>query len=291
MIIFKSAFNGIGSAAGVAWPFFGIVFSVIGCNVGGPVSLALGGFAVTLFVSIGLSIAYLSYQQMKHEKEQLRLQLQTREEKFTNALKTYIAKRWESYAISSKNTDFSQYLMQQIDKENSLYQVLKIYQIAQQRLELPPKFILKTLKSQCAQQHAPYSHTLIPAFFNFVGTFGSIAGCSAGVSGLLNGVGLFSGFATFPVLGCTIICVAIGAGLCLSIDAFFDAENRWIENKINQQLKIVSQQLVQQTISITSTQQLISNNTEHPAPVHHSPLFEGKEENKRVAQQNFALSP
>ena len=47
--LFKSTINGIGSGSGVAWPFFGIVFTLIGDGIGSITSYALGGFALGLF--------------------------------------------------------------------------------------------------------------------------------------------------------------------------------------------------------------------------------------------------
>jgi ABC-type multidrug transport system fused ATPase/permease subunit len=272
MLFFKSAFNGIGSAAGVAWPFFGIVFSAVGSTIGGPVSLILGSFAMGLFVLIGLSIAYFSYQQMQQDKKVLHSQLLKNEEKFTNALEIYINQLKMNYAIFGNKTDFNQYLdkLKENPKHTSLQQVLLNYQIALQQ-NLPPKeFILQNLKNQYATQQAPYSQALIPAFFSFVGTFGSIAGCSAGVSGLLTGVGLFSSFTAFPLLGGIIISVAIGTGLYLAIDSFIDAQDIWVKNKINQEIKNTSKQLGQITFSHATTEEPTANKV----PKYYSPLFQ-----------------
>jgi hypothetical protein len=59
----------------------------------------------------------------------------------------------------------------------------------------------------------PTSKLLATAFLNMVSTFGSIVGCSSGVAGLLGGMGVFTTFASVPILGWSIL----GAGLLLGI--------------------------------------------------------------------------
>ncbi|VEG91107.1 hypothetical protein [Legionella spiritensis] len=70
--LFKSSFDGIGTGAGVAWPFFGILSSTLGLVAGGTIALIAGSVAGLLFCLISGAIFYLSYRNAC--KEEVRLQ-------------------------------------------------------------------------------------------------------------------------------------------------------------------------------------------------------------------------
>ncbi|MBA2648650.1 MAG: hypothetical protein H0U75_03445 [Legionella sp.] len=92
---------------------------------------------------------------------------------------------------------------------------------------------------------APVGDMLVDAFFGFVGTYGSIAGCSAGVGGVFTGLGLFTSFAAIPVLGWGILGVALIAGILMGVDnACFTRDNH-IHHELNQVIRKMRHQLIE----------------------------------------------
>ena len=127
------------------------------------------------------------------------------------------------------------------DSNSSLYQILTL--ISEQAAAPRSKFIVEQVAKTMEYQGAPVSKVLIPAFFSFVGTFGSIAGCSAGFSGLLTGIGLFSSFAAVPLLGWGIIGVATVCGLFTAINSATAAGEAFKMTQLNLLYKRMHKQL------------------------------------------------
>src|SRR4051812_896686 len=100
MSLFRAAFNGIGSGAGVAWPLFGIVFSLIGGPIGSCLSLALGIVSSLLFLSISLSIFYISFKETKDQEEKFCRAYLKHQRKLIHSMRAYIL----SILSKSQNT-------------------------------------------------------------------------------------------------------------------------------------------------------------------------------------------
>ncbi|MGC1182580.1 hypothetical protein [Legionella sp.] len=260
MSLVKSAFNGIGSGAGVAWPFFGILFTLVGGSIGGSISLMLGSIAIGLFFTVSVFVFYFSYQQTQKDEQQLQDLLRKNERKLSADIGYYINSIRE-YLLSKKElNDFDRYFpcvlnqdLQQItalDKDSPLFQFLAILSKEyEQHCCIPSnQIIIQRLMEELSQPPVPYSKIFISAFFDFVGTFGSIAGCSAGVSGLLNGMGIFSSFAAFPLLGWGIIGIALTLGLFSAYSAMIDVQQTFKKQLLNQTFKDIHQQLSNATL-------------------------------------------
>ena len=258
MQLFRSAFNGIGTGAGVAWPLFGIVFSVLGGSIGGLLSLTLGAISIGLFLAITLSIFYFSYEEMRNNALRLEEQLQKNQKKLWADINNYINSIYENFLNQAEDHDFISYFKKMIhqdlqeiartDINSPLYQVLLIIKQQAEEQQFITASDRETLFAEIAQQtpqSIPYTKLLAPTLGGFVGTFGTIAGCSAGVSGLLSGVGLFTSFAAFPLLGWSIIGIATIFGAIMAYNAAIGAQEDFQNGALNQLTKKIHQQLNQ----------------------------------------------
>ncbi|WP_454781531.1 hypothetical protein [Legionella sp. WA2022007384] len=261
MLLFKSVLNGVGSGAGVAWPLFGIVFAILGGSIANFFSLALGVISISLFFGIGGSIFYFSYQEMQANEQLFQEQLQKNQQKLLTDIHEYIEiiRRYCSYTQNSEcfNDAFIRILNMDLDKirhvdaYSPLYQILSLLKNEYAAKQNIPNntIILKHLAYAVSLQPVPVSKRTIPAFFTFVGTFGSIAGCSAGVSGVLTGMGIFSSFASFPLLGWGVLAFALCSGITLAYEAFIRARDDFNNKLLILTFKSMHQQLSKVTMA------------------------------------------
>ena len=283
LVVFKSIISGIGTGAGFAWPLFGIVFNVVGGSIGGLVSFTLGGFAIGLFMAIGSAIFYLSYQKAQEEQQHSQALLQKNEKKLMEFINEYINIIYKNYQLSVKTMPFKTYLSLQLnqhllatakdEKQTPLHQALTIIKIMIEQQSIKKKLILPMIEQKIIQQYSvPSSNVIVPIFHAFVGTFGSIAGCSAGVSGLLTGLGLFSSFAAFPIIGWGILGFAIAMGIFAANNACIEARESYKNNLLNQTVKTMYQQLKEQVFVLSfpliqSTSNLLTNKSPRNFPL------------------------
>lgn len=258
MRLFRASFNAIGSAAGVAWPLFGISFSILGGSIGSLLPLTLGAISIGLFFAISIPVFYFSYQEMKKNDLQFEEQLQKNQEKLVIDINNYLNSIYENFCNQKGEDDFIYYLkkiiaqdLQEIartDINSPLYQILlliKKQNEEQQFIFTDKKLLFAEIAGQTSRQSIPYSKLLAPSLFGFVGTFGSIAGCSAGISGLLTGMGVFTSFAVFPLLGWSIIGIAVICGAIMAYHATTGVKEEFQINELNQLTKKMHQQLNQ----------------------------------------------
>jgi hypothetical protein len=256
MAFFKSIINGVGTGAGVAWPLFGIVFSVAGASVGGLLSFTLGGIAATLFLTVCAAVFYLSYEHAQEEQQKLQILLQKNEQKLIEFINEYIKTMDKQYQLTDKKISFESYLLLQLNqqlsdrdnnKQSPLHQSLIIIKIMSEQQLFKEKSILSLIEKEFVNPVSiPFSKAITPMFFAFVGTFGSIAGCSAGLSGLFSGLGLFSSFAAFPLLGWGVLAIAASMGIFAADNAFIDAQKNYKHEVLNQTVKTMYQHLKNQ---------------------------------------------
>ncbi len=248
MIMFRSAFNGIGSAAGVTWPLFGITFTLLGGTIGGVLSLALGSVCISLFVAMGLAICFFAYRDMNNTKQQLQNQLQKNEVKLLDDMDNYIACLKKKYTSSSMEVDFNTYLKLKLKEDllfiqkngdSPLSQILQLMsdEFDKDNGEINKNNILKRITESISQQPMPIFKMLASAFSSFVGIFGSIAGCSAGFTGLLNGIGVFSSFAAFPVLGWGVLVTAFILGTYAAVGVALGENDVFKQVTLSQKFK------------------------------------------------------
>ncbi|OEH48642.1 hypothetical protein lpari_00341 [Legionella parisiensis] len=137
-----------------------------------------------------------------------------------------------------------------VDSNSSLYQILLLLKEEYDLNQCIPnnKNILQNVTDKVSRQSVPVSKKMIPAFFAFIGTFGSIAGCCAGVSGLLTGMGICSSFAAFPLLGCSVLLVALICAAALAYEAFIKSIVDFKMIQLNLLMKNMHQQLSKATM-------------------------------------------
>lgn len=238
MTLFKAVFNGIGSGAGVAWPLFGIVFTVIGGAVGSILSFAMGGVALGLFLAVTLSIGVFSYRQMKQDEHELQQTITKNENKLLGLIDQYLKTMQPQRNEFQSLRESWQELEQKNETEPLLASLLILckkhyYEINLDRAQQA----VNEFKSLREREKLPLTKPLIASFFGFVGTFGAIAGCSAGLSGMLTGVGALTTLAAFPLIGWGVIGVAFGLGIYAAIGSFGDTLTNERQHHLNHCLK------------------------------------------------------
>lgn len=247
MYILKSIGDGIGTAAGVAWPTFGILSSIVGLALGGLGAIWLGAFTMGLFLLVGLPVAYWSYQNYRKEKNSLAIKLNEQKNKTTTLFRNYFSCILKQYLFKQNIRKISyaniQSIIDYLDKK-----IKKDFnhasQSTKQALSLAKSQWVKKLKifqQECLANGSfdstvlytaiemltveSNSYPLKPYAFSekcklamvgFTSAFGSIAGCAAGVMGLLVGVGVFTGVASVPVVGWIALGLAVGFGVMVA---------------------------------------------------------------------------
>ena len=300
MAFFKSIINGIGTGAGVAWPLFGIVFSVVGASMGGLLSFTLGGIAVSLFLTTCATVFYLSYQQSQKEQQRFQALLQKNEQKLMEFINEYIHVMDKKYQLTDKTIAFESYLLLQLNQQlldsandkaqEPLHQSLTVIKIMIERRLFKEKSILPLIERELFNSSAvPLSKASPPMFFAFAGTFGSIAGCSAGMSGLLTGLGLFSSFAAFPILGWGVLAVATSMGIWAANNALIESQENYKNEGLNQTVKTMYQQLKSQVYHwAASVHANLPNFLTNKPPRNFPALFLGKDK-QDTAQSSLSL--
>lgn len=261
MALVRAFFAGIGTGAGVAWPLFGITFGVLGASIGGPLSLILGGISILLFFAISIPIFYFSYTEEQKNELSLLKQLNRNQKKLHARVEDYLQCIYTQYIQESNPQSFYDYFNRIIDKDlqeiakinndSSLYLLLNLlrqhHELLQNStpLNVRIKFVntADTITKNIPQKSIPFSNLIIPAFFGFVGTFGSVAGCSAGIAGLLTGLGIFTSFAAFPILGWSILGAAVIFGVIVAIDAAEKKQEQYQTKELNDEMKKMHHQL------------------------------------------------
>jgi hypothetical protein len=254
MLLFKSILNGIGTGAGFAWPLFGIVFNVVGASIGGVFSLTLGSITVGLFILIGGGICYLSYHKGKEEQKLFRALLEKNEQKLIQFIEKYLKLMFEEHQATNKTTSFKIYLIARIDQQLlliahdkeqiPLHQTLKFIKATVDQPNFTQNSILLSVKQQIkTHSSVPFSMIVIAALGAFVAAFGSITGCSAGIAGLFTGLGLFSSMAAFPIIGWSVLVIAVSISLFAAGGAIVEARAHYRNHLLNQTIKTMYQHL------------------------------------------------
>jgi len=196
--------------------------------IGGGLSVALGITSISLFFAVSIPIVYFSYQEMKINENQFQKQLEKNKQKLLLDIANYRQSIYKSYLIQKLDIDFNSYFEDIVIKDfndiakkgknTPLYQIL--YLLHEQKNNLINYEVLfEQISLTEPTKPLPWYEISISSFLAFVGTFGSIAGCSAGVSGLLTGMGILSSLAAFPILGWSIIGAAVFVGIISAVSA------------------------------------------------------------------------
>lgn len=274
MSFIKSSFDGIGTGAGVAWPFFGILSSTLGLAVGGTVALIAGSVAGLLFCLISGAIFYLSYKNALNEKVVLQGKLERQIGKLNHVINLYLEGLYQKYLLqhegdvidSDKTANIISFLKIQIAKDSNkrikhpvMYQLFDALLTEQADYGLLQQFVQTKITmlqdpsqnnlSQAIQRFTDYIIRSMPiksapitskaqaAFFSAAGTFGAIAGCTAGFVGLLSGLGLLAGFAAIPILGWATLATAIILAAYVALQSVEQVEERFQIQEISSTVK------------------------------------------------------
>lgn len=246
-MLLKSCFDGIGTGAGVAWPLFGIIASALSLGVGGALAIILGSICCFLFLAVSIATFYISYKKFKQDSLLLKEQLYPCMFLFLDNLYQQFLKLPPKNGFTFK--DFLQEWT--LGKKYTHPLPVKFIQTlmtsspsfvqAYGRLTLMEKELVGQKNIEKFIQH-PEVEKMIPApplkdrlhhgFISSMGVFGSIIGCSAGVMGILTGLGIMSGFAAIPFLGPLIILAGIGLGTYVAVQSVKIANEKHVKTEI-----------------------------------------------------------
>lgn len=248
MQILKSLSEGMGTAGGVAWTTFGLVFGSIGLTVGNSaLTISLGFISASVFLLVAIPVTYWSYSNFYKENEELRQAIEEQENQIVHYLTEYLLATKQECLLKNPQKYRNEYdksvLIEEI-RNRLLKTMLKRPVSSSAALLLHRLFdnnqnnsILGKLMSSNAMDKSVLKKELLAiyrdtvflqfeelslfaklktGFIAFCAGFGSLAGCSSGSLGLLTALGIFPGFAAVPLIGWTIIGVACVFGLLLS---------------------------------------------------------------------------
>lgn len=262
MKFLKSLGDGIGTAAGVAWPTFGIVYGSLGLTHGVTTkAIALASLAGFLFIAILLPVSIWSYKNNQLEKIELQRSASEESEKIVEALLDYLYLtflRLRHFANIDELTSISslmQYLKMTVyadlnknnvsvnsrvmlnnilNQDDFIFNFIRRVNIKILQNKTPvQKFencvsngrynsfkqdVINIVKqSYDVNENRPSTTKYLKhGIFSFFSAFGSIAGCSAGVFGLLTSLGIFAGFSAIPVAGWSLLFSAIVFGIVVA---------------------------------------------------------------------------
>ncbi|MDI9818724.1 MULTISPECIES: hypothetical protein [unclassified Legionella] len=260
----KASFDGIGSGAGVAWPFFGIFSSTLGLAAGSTIALISGGIAGLLFCAVSGAIVYLSYQNALKEEKALKQKLERKQDTVIAFLHSYLEILYSDCLLErGKSTDtftpdeIVQKMMAKVAKDrvdNLLVKEILSQEIIKQFIQTKTSSeeenqwfsevnkLVARLTSEKAKQ-VPKGEQIKAAFLGAVGTFGAIAGCTAGFFGLLSGVGLLAGFSAVPVVGWLTLAVAFSFAVFVAINTAQQVADKHKLKQMSQNAKQMSKEV------------------------------------------------
>ena len=236
MQILKSLGDGVGTAAGVAWPTFGIVSGALGLTVGGTAAVVLGAVSIGLFLLVTIPISYWAH---KNHLEQNLKTLQTiddAEEKISALILNYFSLIVRENLAKNKQHEIDlRFLSEMIRsdiKDNHKRFSPAIIKTMHFLLEGENIFLSELIKSKIQKHeikihfkknyyasrvmHPNYLALIKSGVMGFSAAFGTIAGCSAGTLGLLVGLGVFAGLTSFPFIGWSVLAAALIFGFVIA---------------------------------------------------------------------------
>ncbi len=307
----RSTLDGVGTGAGVAWPLFGIITSSLGIAAGSTIALATGSVASLLFCGICCGTFLISYQNalkqnsMASEKvtkyvNKLNAQIH---QLLEDGYQRYLAHSqlhskavdpeealqfmlgWIKFKIKKSKSPtplHSPYLLNLLEdlieqeKSNKLLSAFIMHKITNEEDQALERLCIKNLVNKLVLDiplsPLPFSSSFKTGFVAFAGAFGSIAGCSAGFMGLLSGLGVISGFAALPVLGVSILGVALALAILVAAQAIRNTAELHKLNSLKSSIKLICNDLNEfhKDFDIQSRAELIAAKASDP---HHQPVF------------------
>ncbi|WP_131782387.1 hypothetical protein [Legionella gresilensis] len=230
----KSVLEGVGSGNG-AWPIFGILSAVFNLAIGGTTAFILGSICGSAFLLISIPIAYKSYQNMKMQQQELERKRERYENLLLDNLTALLITMQQSKMLNTE-TAFTNLLeekaieLEHLDRDKlftRFLQSLSSTTICNTSNQLDPRLFNQLLRKYINQflineiNIKSYSSQEIKkineaAFQSFIGTFGTLVGGSAGVVGMLVGLGLMAGLSVMPWVGITVLIIATVAAVYMA---------------------------------------------------------------------------
>ncbi|HAU1190584.1 TPA: hypothetical protein F8V07_01245 [Legionella pneumophila] len=248
MQILKSLSEGMGTAGGVAWTTFGLVFGSIGLTVGNSaLTISLGFISASLFLLVAIPVTYWSYSNFHKENDELRQTIAEKENQIVHHLTEYLLATKQECLLKTPQkyrNDYDRRVLVEEFRNRLLKNIAKLPVSSSAALFLYRLFddnhknsiLAKLMNTSTMDKPVLKKELLIiyrdsvflqfkelslfaklkTGFIAFCAGFGSLAGCSSGSLGLLTALGLFPGFAAVPVVGWAIISIACVFGLLMS---------------------------------------------------------------------------
>ncbi|QRN04643.1 hypothetical protein GH742_12610 [Legionella sp. MW5194] len=241
MTLSKSLFASLGTGAGVAWPLFGIVSSALSLAIGGLSVVGFGAACSLLFLIIGLPVFYISYQQEKQQQEQL-------EAKFVKAIQELVDNLYAAFLLNG-HSDYVKFVQGWLRKRTDFPKRLEplllimLSKMNKSGTKIPDQQMIRFAAKhyfaaiEMTLPAPPAKKLAQTAFLSFVGTFGSIAGCSAGMMGVISSLGIMAGFGTVPLLAAVILSTSIICGIYVATHAIASETAGWKKSQVRQLLK------------------------------------------------------
>jgi hypothetical protein len=257
IMILKSYFDGIGTGAGVAWPLFGIIASAVSLSVGGLLTVILGTICSVLFLLVSAATFYISYRRSEGEERKLKLKLYENlidfldelhreavecNQDFITFLNHWKVNNGDKYPFQRNFINFIQ------KKEASFLENYEDYgkEKKQAWLDKHLKSLISTYSTQITP--LPFQERGSVGFLSFMGVFGSITGCSAGMMGVCVGLGLISGFSAIPIIGLSIVGVGLMIGLYAAQQAMISSTEKNAKRQIYRNFKECNHELNKQEL-------------------------------------------
>jgi|GEM_PF-5322429 len=254
----KTSLDAAGAGGGVTWSTYGILFATMSMAAGGVLSLATGFAFISLFSVISAVILYYSYQSLKKSEQKIAKKTQEINIKLKEEVTVYLKNIHDNFFKKNpeKTTkNFLLHLQDQLEQEeikfrnnnrNSLANLLLFlkYELnnndwLKSRFEEIVPFEIKV----SLEKKAPFTKLFIAGFTGFMTGFGTVAGGSAGIGGLLGGMGLFAGFGSIPILGWSLLGLAFILGTIIAVRLIQKAKNDYQLQKTNKVYENLGQEL------------------------------------------------
>ncbi|HCA89892.1 MAG: hypothetical protein CMF38_07690 [Legionellaceae bacterium] len=266
MSISKSIFDGLGSASGVAWPLYGLLFTALGLASGGIAAISLSIVCTSLFCTLSTTVFIVTYWQMRQDTKKRRQKLDDKENDVAKQITAYLCQfqqasgdiknRIKENALNAKNSNtnmtalriMNQWLTQQDTSEKS-FNSTEITQ-AIHHLPLASPF--------------PFKKVGLAALTGFIAPFGSIAGGGSGLLNVLVTLGLVSSALT-PTISLVLLSTALVVSLTFASYFMYNAYHAATQTARIAKFKALSQELTALQQDLTNQLEPTTTPPEEPA--------------------------
>ena len=209
---FNSFFGAMGTAGGVSWSAFGLVVTALSLGSGGIACIGVGFACSALFLSISIPVFFILYHRSKIHEALLQDRIQCALGNFLDNMRKFAGICSDNQQEAGPNRVLQISFLQFLKKKYG--PVLKIPDLNNpQRQKIITGLIHEFIRFPGVRESLkPLSgfERFGNGFLGFMGTAGSVAGCSTGFLGV---IALTTGFTSFPLIAILIMVAATGFGL------------------------------------------------------------------------------